>query len=329
MIDKFIAHCTKNHPKYQVWGDFIVSTICEGLQSKDLDLTGFLKIPPKVRVKEISSIRGKAALYNIDDPFNEIIDVVGVRFVVLLTTDIDLIQQCIEENINWNARKIRDFEEGKLRNPELFDYQSMHYCLSPAKNIVIGEMEITPDYFCEVQIRTILQHAYAELTHDNIYKPIKEVSKKAKRIVARSMALMESTDHLFCQTMEELQAENIPRNNFYNSLSRLYSELVVSSELSFSENFNYEIIEIYGDLIGLKDGFDSLAAYWVNNASMLPKLASYSNGHFLFKQPISLFLYWLVENHNYETLSRWSYGSLREELRLIYSATGTAIGDNL
>ncbi|MCC2018497.1 hypothetical protein QM121_09360 [Enterobacter hormaechei] len=79
---------------------------------------------------------------------------------------------------------------------------------------------------CEVQVRTLLQHAYAELVHDSVYKPVGIVPKSAERHIARSMALMETTDDLFCSTMKLLYETNVERNKFNNSLSELYREFV-------------------------------------------------------------------------------------------------------
>lgn len=329
MIDDFIRHYRSNRLKYRAWGDIVVDEVSKMLVARGYDVSTFLKIPPQVRVKSESSIAGKIVRYNIKDPFQEIVDVVGVRFVVLLTTDIKVLEECITSSGLWLATLTRDIEECQRNNPELFDYQSTHYSLSPAQEIIHNDLSITSEYFCEVQIRTILQHAYAELTHDNIYKPIKDVSKKAKRIVARSMALMESTDHLFCETIVELEKDNRQRNDFYASLSNLYKKSIQAEEYFFSDNFNYEVIEIYSHLVGLDAGISTVIEYWELNNILLPRVQKYAGKHFLFKQPVCLFLFCLAENSGYETAKLWPYGSLLEELRLVFSATGTAIGDGL
>lgn len=329
MIDDFIRHYRSNRLKYRAWGDFVVDEISKMLVVRGYDVGTFLKVPPQVRVKSESSIAGKIVRYDIKNPFQEIVDVVGVRFVVLLTTDIKILEECITSSGLWVAKLTRDIEERQRNNPELFDYQSTHYSLSPVQDIKHSDLSITSEFICEVQIRTILQHAYAELTHDNIYKPIKEVSKKAKRIVARSMALMESTDHLFCETIVELEKDNRQRNDFYASLSDLYKQSIQAEEYFFSDNFNYEIIEIYSRLVGLDDGTSKVIEYWELNKILLPRVQQYARDHFLFKQPVCLLLFWLAENSGYETTKIWPYGSLLEELRLIYSTTGAAIGDGL
>ncbi|MCD4486912.1 RelA/SpoT domain-containing protein, partial [Chromobacterium vaccinii] len=191
--------------------DFVVRYITEEISKKGLDAEVFFKCPPKCRTKEVDSICSKIVKYNLTYPFSEIKDLVGVRFIVLLSDDVELIQRVIEECEIWNSEITRDYLESRSDFPEVFEYESLHVCVSPKEKQEIDGDEITTAITCEIQVRTILQHAYAELTHDNIYKPLgKRVSKTARRFVARSQALMESTDHFFCETMKELEKENKP-----------------------------------------------------------------------------------------------------------------------
>jgi hypothetical protein len=74
-------------------------------------------------------------------------------------------------------------------------------------------------------------NAYAELVHDSIYKPSGDVPKSAERQIARSMALMETTDDLFCKTMEILADNSKERNKLLEFLSGYYSEKLASNTL--------------------------------------------------------------------------------------------------
>ncbi|MDH8014158.1 hypothetical protein QIH10_28860, partial [Klebsiella pneumoniae] len=62
--------------------------------------------------------------------------------------------------------------------------------------------------------------------HDSIYKPSGDVPKSAERQIARSMALMETTDDLFCKTMEILADNSKERNKLLEFLSDYYSEKI-------------------------------------------------------------------------------------------------------
>lgn len=126
-------------------------------------------------------------------------DLVGTRFVVLLSEDIDTVCQAIESLTEFDARISKNYLDEIELNPKLFDYQSKHYEIRPKNELHIGDLKISKQICCEVQVRTLLQHAYAELVHDSVYKPVGIVPKSAERHIARSMALMETTDDLFVQ----------------------------------------------------------------------------------------------------------------------------------
>jgi putative GTP pyrophosphokinase len=240
MINVFINKALQDTPAYEAWGGLVASEIMKGIILEHSEKEEFLRVPIKIRVKKESSIRGKIARYS-GEKFEDVVkDMVGVRFVVLLTSELELVQDAIMSGKHWNAELVRHPDLQVDENPEHFSYQSIHYLLTSNKDIDEGKIRIRAGLTCEVQIRTLLQHAYAELTHDNIYKPTQLVPSKAKRFVARSMALMETTDDLFCRTLEELRSANLPRNELFGGLSRLFEDNGLWEETSCPVPFDHK-----------------------------------------------------------------------------------------
>lgn len=326
MIEEFISEFAAKAPMYETWAGFVASEIFRSIPLDQPLKEQLLKIPVQSRLKKASSIRAKVARYNITSPRNEIKDLVGIRFVVLLTSDIALFEGAIENNPNWTAEKSRDFADQARTQPELFDYQSVHYAVTSVSQIEIGSQIVESGLICEVQIRTLLQHAYAELTHDNIYKPVQLVPSSAKRYVARSMALMETTDDLFCRTLQELRIANQPRNDLYAELISLFRRLITTDTSGVDERINLEILEIFNDRYDYRVAANLIECFWAEHPTLIDSVRSHSN-HFLFTQPGILFLYWLVSTDDFLVKTRWPYGSMIEELRFIYSDLGFALGD--
>ena len=67
--------------------------------------------------------------------------------------------------------------------------------------LTLGALTVPVGTPCEIQIKTILQHAYSELTHDTIYKPKVDATPKMRRTAAKSMALIEATNDYFQQVV--------------------------------------------------------------------------------------------------------------------------------
>lgn len=227
---------------YSEWGNIIKNNILDSLIDKNYDLSVLLKIPPNPRIKGIESIiskayyRGKA----YKDPYNEITDKVGVRFVVLFVEEIRIIEDIITNNNKWTYSKDKDFEKEKDLKPTEFVYQSQHYILrNNNSDLNTGKFVIPVDTPCEVQIRTLLQHAYSELTHDTIYKPNFHIQSELHRLASRSMALIETTDTIFTKVNLKLEEIVKERNKYIEELAEIYNdkdlkiEKVVSNILCF------------------------------------------------------------------------------------------------
>lgn len=212
---------------YEAWACFISNEIQSRLQGEypDFKLSEFFKIPPTPRSKETSSLIDKAFYRkkSYTNPYYDITDKVGIRFVVLLTSDIKKVEQIVTSSVNWNYSKDRDYENERKIRPLEFTYQSVHYVLKPVRVISHNNIYIDNNVSCEVQIRTLLQHAHSELTHDSVYKPKKEASSEVQRTVARSMALIETTDDFFEQATRYLQEETKRERHTLFILEKLYT----------------------------------------------------------------------------------------------------------
>lgn len=210
-------HISRNGAALKRWGDHISAVVVSGVGS-------LLKVPASVRVKDPESARVKQLKKGYSNPVLEMTDQVGTRFVVLTRLQVEEVCKFIESRDGWSVQVARDPALEMAQDPATFGYQSHHYEVRPAAEFDtegLGEFPLC----CEVQVRTLLQHAYAELTHDTMYKPSQTVPSHAERLVARSMALMETTDDLLCQAIEAVSLANEPVEALYYTAKRLTSRL--------------------------------------------------------------------------------------------------------
>jgi putative GTP pyrophosphokinase len=219
-------------PALDALGRWVTHTVLGALEqelgSKGA-VTKFLQIPPKPRVKETDSFLEKALVRKRKaDPLSEITDQVGVRFVVLLLEDIARIGKIIELG-PWLCQKDRDFQQERLEKADYFAYQSDHFVIRTRSEQVFDGVSIAADMPCEVQIRTILQHAYAEMAHSSSYKPPvklpEEDQKHINRSLAKGSALIETTDDVFGEIKKRLHEYNESVAALLARSSELYQEI--------------------------------------------------------------------------------------------------------
>lgn len=290
---------------YKAWGDFVIQIIENKLQELGTDdLDSFFKIPVKSRLKTQDSLLDKAFRRNKSyaDPYLEIEDKVGVRFVVLLTSDIEIIEDIIKENLIWDYDLSRDFKEEQEKDPLIFTYQSVHFILRPKKSILHNTIEIKPSTPCEVQIRTILQHAHAELTHDAIYKSKRIAQPKVHRTVAKSMALIETTDEFFCRVTKELNQGPLINLKIVEQLDSMYIALTElqpnhqKSSLSIWDAFE-EFID--GELIHNIQLF-------IDKNKYIPEIIKEKYLlNTIYRESIVLFIFWMLKKHKNILLKNW------------------------
>jgi putative GTP pyrophosphokinase len=150
------------------------------------------------RVKAEASLRKKIA--RPDKTYRtlwDVTDLVGVRVSTYFEDTIEDVARVVEELFTVDFRHSTD--KLRFRDHGRFGYRSMHYvCGVPAS--------IHPDARFEIQIRTALQHAWAEVEHDLGYKAEDAVPEMIKRRFSRVASLLEIADQEFVSIRRDLRA---------------------------------------------------------------------------------------------------------------------------
>jgi ppGpp synthetase/RelA/SpoT-type nucleotidyltranferase len=311
-IEEFIKRYKEDKLLYEAWGNFVLTEI----ESGKLNIK--YKIPPKVRIKDSDSLVAKAFFRgkNYKHPYENITDKVGMRFVVLLTSEIKKIDDFIITNKNWEYSKDRDFEKEREEEPLSFDYQSMHYIVISKYDINYDNITIPKGIECEIQIRTLLQHAYSELSHDRVYKPRFDSSAKVKRIIAKSMALLEATDEYFEEV--DKQMKDITVFKILDHLTENYSK-IISSHKQINNKTNLMILEAFSENLDVYS--QELNEYIINNIKSLNALiVNYNSETFLNSQPIIVFIYFMIDKHKSVIQEKWPL--LQSDLQVYFNQLG-------
>ncbi len=120
-----------------------------------------------LRIKEFESFRSKAVRrdWTADEAIRACTDLVGARVVCSNVEDLRRFAELLKED-NGDVRPLVD-EADYIQKPQDRGYRALHLDLV----MLVGGSVLRPDTVrCEVQIRTLLQDAWANLVHDDIYK---------------------------------------------------------------------------------------------------------------------------------------------------------------
>lgn len=167
----------------------------------DVESINYQKV--EVRAKEPASFAEKAARRNPDgsikysNPLNSIEDQVAVRIITFIPEDVERVCALIRAQFVVK-QEIDKGEETKKQGR--FGYASKHLIvrLSPTR-AELPENACFGDHPFEIQVRTVVQHAWAEFEHDIRYKGSLPTDLKPQmdRSFALAAALLEMADKEF------------------------------------------------------------------------------------------------------------------------------------
>lgn len=147
----------------------------------------------QTRVKDRDSLENKIIRKNEKyKSLSDITDVVGVRIITYFDDEVDQIADLIKEE--FNIDKNNSVDKRKI-DSDRFGYRSLHYvaCLKEDRT-KLPEYSSCGEQKFEFQIRTILQHSWAEIEHGLGYKGEFEIPSSEKRTFYRVAALLEQAD---------------------------------------------------------------------------------------------------------------------------------------
>jgi putative GTP pyrophosphokinase len=197
---KHVSWFEINRPRYSALANMVAATIRTLLQNEKIDV-----IDVAYRAKTIASFAEKIRRKRYSNPQLEMTDLAGVRVVTLIERDIDRVSKIIQGAFNVHADSSGDKSEDL--GSDRFGYRSVHFvCDIGNARKSLPEFAPYADMPFEIQVRTALQHAWAEIEHDRSYKFSGELPSKLKRRFHLIAGLLELADREFSSLTQELES---------------------------------------------------------------------------------------------------------------------------
>ena len=199
----------------------IEAILLENLKKQKIKIHGI-----NHRIKGEKSLAGKLSRPDkIYGSLSDITDLLGFRIVCYFEDDIDLIGRVVEQSFAIDYDN--SIDKRQIAEPSLFGYQSLHY---------VCHLEDKTSLPFEIQIRSILQHTWAEIEHDLGYKFPESVPFSIRRKFSRLAGILELADSEFSSIRKEILEY---RNTFE---SQNVGDHHISDELSLKSLLQHEEI---------------------------------------------------------------------------------------
>lgn len=161
------------------------------------------------RCKSTESLAAKIARPEKDyEKLDQVTDLAGVRVTTYFADDVDRVAAIVEREFQIDLAN--SIDKRTITDPDRFGYQSLHYVASfTAARISFSEYSQFNGLKLEIQIRSVLQHAWAEIEHDLGYKTSGGVPREIRRRFARVAGLLEIADVEFNALREALRTYEV------------------------------------------------------------------------------------------------------------------------
>lgn len=189
-------------PKFEKLCEETKRVIVESFSESDVTFQNI-----DARAKTTESFIRKAKKLNSDEskkynsPLEEITDLAGVRIITYTLSDLEKVDDFITKN--FDVLEKRDVGEERYKEGK-FGYQSIHYLVKfSGDRARLSENKKFLGLTCEIQIRTVLQHAWAEIEHDIQYKSRSDIPRSLQRKFIALAGLLEIADREFQAIQDE------------------------------------------------------------------------------------------------------------------------------
>ncbi|MBC3246517.1 hypothetical protein HU746_17865 [Pseudomonas lurida] len=204
-------------------------------------------------------------------------DLAGVRVITHFANDVDQIAKIVEHEFNVDFAN--SIDKRVAQEPDRFGYTSLHYVVElNSERLSLSEYSKFVNVKVEIQIRSILQHAWAEIEHDIGYKANEEVPNEVKRKFSRLSGLLELADEEFMDIRNKVDeyAESV-RNAVGVELGKITIDKTSLDSFAVSNHvvvaLDKEIAQILGATISepyfLPQEFEVFKLFGVNTLDQL------------------------------------------------------------
>lgn len=126
---------------------------------------------PKRLIDKLESRNKKKKYKSVEDIFNDIVDLSGVRVALYFPGDGGIVDDIIKNIFKVNHEKtfpdVRKSSSNKGYQKVFSGYKAKHY-----RVMLLGNSRYANKHNVEIQVASVLMHAWSEVEHDLVYKPL-------------------------------------------------------------------------------------------------------------------------------------------------------------
>ena len=229
--------------------EILLQDLIKAYGLKSHSITSRLKTYESLEIKIVDNLGKYQSL-------SDITDISGLRIVTYFEDDARRISEIIEREFIIDKENSSDRRDSL--DPDRFGYLSIHYVLALTEaRSTLTEYKPFAAQKAELQVRSILQHAWAEIEHDLGYKSTVQVPREIRRRFSRVSGLLELVDQEFIEIRKQLTvyAKNVPA-----AIEKNPNEVEINNESIASYMSHSEVLARIDAELAVAGGGDEISS---------------------------------------------------------------------
>lgn len=229
----------------------------------------YLSISSRVKTPEGALEKIKRKEYS--DPIDQLTDLSGIRVITFLEEQVSAVAKVITELFDVDEHDSLDRID--ILGHDRIGYRSTHFvCTLGPKRNSLPEYESLGILRFEIQVRTVLQHAWAELAHDRSFKFGVALPAKIQRKLNLYSGMLEIVDSAFDEISKEIDKYKAALDS--KSVNQILDVEIDSLSIKKFIDDAQNRYKLFDDPIVYPFVVSELRSFGVRNIGDLEKLAS-------------------------------------------------------
>ncbi|MFD8266627.1 GTP pyrophosphokinase [Streptomyces althioticus] len=229
IVDHFLARYTKEYDFYNRAAELVAQALGRDLKESGVRCIVTHRAKDIKRLEEKCRQRAPRKNYTtVEDVYDDIVDLAGVRIALYFPGEQDQVEKAVNRLLDVTEKK--DFPESNERPPgkEFSGYSATHYRVRLKERELVDLDKRYAKARVEVQVASVLMHAWSEVEHDLDYKPLSGELSDAEKAILDQLNGLVIAGEMSLKMLQEASENRVARSgrflNHYELAAYLLSQ---------------------------------------------------------------------------------------------------------
>ncbi|WP_432042481.1 GTP pyrophosphokinase [Streptomyces cadmiisoli] len=236
IVDHFIARYAKEYDFYSRAAHLVAQALERDLKESGVRCIVTYRAKDITRLEEKCRQRGPRKKYKtVEDIYDDIVDLAGVRIALYFPGEQNQVEKAVNRLLDLTEKKV--FPESNKRSPgkEFSGYSAIHYRVRLKERELIDLDKRYAKARVEVQVASVLMHAWSEVEHDLAYKPLSGDLSEEEKVILDQLNGLVIAGEMSLKMLQEASENRVARNGRFLNHYELAAYLLSQAGLILDE----------------------------------------------------------------------------------------------